>query len=261
MSYYNSLDDIPGLWPEDRLSDSPFRSRVVTSRRSAPPLDDFRRTSKRTAPAMPPSRKRRRFEQELGETRPRKVRVTVARKQTQNSGYHQALEGAATAVRALFLDNPVLHRVVGGWKWICRGVGGAGEQWARYGEERRKQRVLARKKLAKQQRMLMRAFARGGGGVGISVPGDEKSSSLGEETEEQEADGDDYLADDHVFPAYPNLSRASLEELPGDARRGVFACHHCPAVCTLQRDFRLHIESHYYMTGGAGPAGTIDDDS
>ncbi|KAF2680825.1 hypothetical protein K458DRAFT_434093 [Lentithecium fluviatile CBS 122367] len=90
----------------------------------------------------------------------------------------------------------------------------------------------------------------------FSVPDDEY---LSYEKEEGRSEGDLAFAEDHVYPEYPNLD--SYRELyPGDSRQGAFRCEHCLETFRVTRELRLHVvDEHLLMTGGAGPAGTLED--
>ena len=76
---------------------------------------------------------------------------------------------------------------------------------------------------------------------------------------DENGDDDDLdLSNDHVYPEFPNLD-AYGQQMPGDSSHGEFNCEHCEERFTVSRQLRLHIaDEHLYMTGGAGPAGTLD---
>jgi hypothetical protein len=96
------------------------------------------------------------------------------------------------------------------------------------------------------------------------VPGDYPPMSGGEEavktrSVENDENGCDWLAEDHVYPDQPNVE-SYWELWPGDGNYGVFGCGHCSQMFETARSSRLHfVEEHLVMTGGAGPAGTYEN--
>jgi hypothetical protein len=89
------------------------------------------------------------------------------------------------------------------------------------------------------------------------------NTSTDEEVVDERADGPHLSswglpAEDHVFPEHPNLE-SYRQVMRGDARCGVFSCEYCAQLFSIARSLRLHmVDEHLSMTGGAGPAGTIE---
>jgi hypothetical protein len=242
--------------------------------RKEEPEDDFR------FPASTPRKRRRPLEDEPEAPQPRKVHITEQTRAQDNARYARIYELARRAV-----DNnpwtgwvqkevaPLLYR---GWVDLCtelaREIDQHEAEWAQLEGEH----IEQRRRWEEYQLRLRAAASQLVRKGGRALPKDEEGVAHGGERQEEEEEEEEVVVDggegglvlpnqkgidlsnDHVFPAYPNLD-AYREHMPGDSRRGVFHCDHCLETFEVARDVRLHfVDEHLYMTGAAGPAGTLE---